>query len=202
MSDETNGDPELSAWRAEWQTLGAGEEYAAKLVARASRDGRRLWRAALGEVLGVVFSTTLCLILAVRSHGAIEVVALTGLVLVFNGAWLTYFFTLREGTFRASGEGTEAYVALTRRRLATDRQWIRYGRRWTVVLCALLLPWSVRFAFVHRALYRADPWRAAVGFGGVAVILGGLALWLRYKARKAEEQEALFEREIARADLA
>lgn len=194
-------DPELSSWREEWQSLGGGEDFAAALVARATRDGRRLRLSALGEVFGVLVSTSICIALMVRSHGAIDVLAITALILMFNGGWLTYFFTLREGAFGSSGQGTEAFVALTRRRFAIDRRWIQFSRKWTIALVALLIPWSAWAIYRHRDAYRAEPWRGAVGFGVMAAILIGLFFWLRFKERRTIAREAAFEREIARADL-
>lgn len=193
-------DPELSSWQREWQTLGRGEDFAAALSERARRDGRRMRASALGEVLGVVFSTSVCVWLSVRSHGAIEVVAVVTFILVFNGAWLTYLFTLREGAFSSSGESTDAFIELTRRRIAIDKRWVLFGRRWTLGILAFVAPWAVWFSYRHYAVYRAEPWRAAVGFGSVALILGGLFLWLRRKERRIRQDEAAFEAELTRAD--
>jgi hypothetical protein len=75
-------------------------------------------RAAVREVLAVVLSTSVGLWTIVQSHGALEVVAMIAFIFLFNGAWLTHFFTLRAGVFGPSGEGIEAFIDLTRRRLA------------------------------------------------------------------------------------
>jgi hypothetical protein len=139
--------------------------------------------------------------LLVRSRGALEVVAMVAFILIFNGAWLTYFFMLREGAFASSGETTEAFVTLTRRRFAIDKRWVRYARRWTLVLLAFITPHAIWFSYLHRAVYRAEPWRAVVGFGTVAVILAGLFIWLRHKERRILSNEASFESELKRADV-
>lgn len=194
-------DSELKSWQREWQSLGGGADFAAALAERARLDGRKLRTSTLGEIGGVIVSTSICVWLLVRSRGAIEVVAMLACILIFNGAWLTYFFTLRGGAFSASGETTEAFVALTRRRFAIDRRWVQFSRRWTYALLALITPWAIWFATKHADAYRAEPWRAAVGFGGVAVILTGLLLWLRHKERRTRENEAAFEAELKRADV-
>lgn len=202
MSDEqkdTNDDAELTAWRGEWQALGGKDDLAAELVARASKDGRRMRLAALGEVLGAAFSTSFCAWLLVRSHGKIEIVAMTGLILLFNGAWLTHFFTVRNGLFATGGEDALAFASLTRRRLATQRRWTVAARRWTVALAALLVPWAIWFFLAHKAAYVAEPWRAVVGFGTAAAIFAGVYGYTRIKERRLRAEEEAFERHLAEA---
>jgi len=203
MSDEkidTNEDAELTAWRGEWQALGGKDDLAAELVARAAKDGKRMRRAAFAEVLAAVFSTSFCVWLLVRSHGKLEIVAMTGIILLFNGAWLTHFFTVRTGLF-ASGEGAgvEAFASLARRRLATQRRWTVAARRWMVALGALLVPWGIWFFFAHKAAYVAEPWRAIVGFGTAAAIFAAVYVWSGIKERTLRAEEEAFERHLADA---
>lgn len=205
MSEENaevgNQDPELSAWRSEWQSLGGREDFAAALVARAAKDRRRIRRVVAREVLaGLLSSVAFCGIM-VRSRGAPEVVAIFGFSLVFIGSWLTYLLTLRADFFAGSGEGVEAFVALTRRRLAIEGRWLRFAERWTLALGAAILPWGVWFFAVHREQYLAEPWRAVVGFGGIAAILAGVFLWMRRKQRKLRVEERAFERCVKETQL-
>jgi len=199
---DTHEDAELSSWRGEWQALGGKDDLAAQLVARAAKDGKRMRRAATGEVLAAMFSTSLCLWLVVRSHGSIEVVAMTGLILLFNGAWLTHFFTLRANLFGSSGEGVDAFVALTRRRFATELRWARAARRWMLAIAVPLVPWAIWVFVAHRDAYLAAPWRAVVGFGGAAAIFTAVYVLTHRKERKLRAEEETFERHLASTELA
>lgn len=199
-SEEDNN--ELSTWRAEWQALGGRDDLATKLVARAAKDGRRMRRSAAGEVLGATFSTSLCLWFVLRSHGSAEIVAMTAVILLFNGAWLTHFFTMRADLFAPSGEGVDAFIALTRRRMATEQKWARAARRWTVAVSLLLLPWAVWVFVAHKDAYFANPWSAVVGFGGAAAIFAGVYYFTLRKERKLRAESASFEANVADVELA
>ena len=192
--EDKNEEEELEAWRGQWQALGNTEDRAEMLVARAARDGRRMRRDALGEVLGVVVSSSICFWLVVRTSGAAPVVAVTAIILLFNGAWLTHYLTLRAGLFASSGEGVDVFVALTRKRLATELQWMRFARRWTLVLCGTLVPALVWLVLARWERYVQEPWRAVVGFGVAAAIFASLLLWMAHKARKLRAEQDRFER--------
>ena len=105
--------------------------------------------------------------------------------------------TLRQGSLRAAGTGLDAFVELTRRRLADDLKWNAFGRRSTLALALFLLPWSVWMFLRHYDKYVAEPWRAFVGFGTVAVILGGLLAYQRHKQRALEADRERLESLVA-----
>jgi hypothetical protein len=205
MSEENeevkNQDPELSAWRSEWQGLGGREDFAAAVVARAAKDGRRARRVVVREVLAALLLLVWSCWMVARSRGAPEVLAMVGFILVFTASWLTYLLALRVDFFEGSGEGVEAFVALTRRRLAIEGRWLRFVERWTLVLGVAIVPWSVWWFAVHRERYLAEPWRAVVGFGGVAAILAGVVFWMRRKQQKLRVEERAFERCVNEAQL-
>lgn len=195
--EATGGDGELDAWRAEWRSLGATEDFTRSVAERAARDGRRMGRAAAGEVLAAALSSALCAAMIVHKHGALDVVAICAVVLVFNGAWLTHFFTSRTALFPSYGAGLDAFVALTRRRLDAELRWLGYARRWTLALAALAAPWSLWVLVAHGEAYRAAPWRAVVGFGGAALIFAGVLLTSRLKERSLRAERDRFERAVA-----
>lgn len=198
---EAAADVELSGWRAEWQRLGGRHDLARDLSARVARDGCRIRRELLREVAASALGGGVALWLLLRSHGdAVTVTGAAG-VLVFLGVWLTRLVTLREGAGHV-GEGLDAFVALTRRRLTDDARWQAFQARALVVLTALIAPWSL-WAFFHREVaYRAEPWRAWVGFGGVFVILLALTLHGRKKARDVAAARARFESLVGEGTLA
>lgn len=198
----TEEDKELSAWRAEWQALGGKDDLASKLVARAAKDGRRMRFAAAKEVLAATFSSAVCLWLVQRFHGSAEIAVMTAVILLFNGAWLTHFFSSRADLFTPSGEGVDAFIDLTRKRLATETKWARYARLWTAFMSAALTPWSVWVFYAHREAYFVAPWRAVVGFGGAAAIFAGVYMVALRKERKLRAQTEAFESNLAGAELA
>lgn len=195
-------DKELSTWRTEWQTLGGQEDLAAELVARAAKDGRKMRRAAALEVLAATFSTTVCLWLVVKTHGELEITAMTAIILLFNGGWLTHFFMSRANLFGSSGEGLEPFIELTRRRLATDLRWAAAARRWMLAVGVPLIPWAIWVLSAHRDAYAAAPWRGVVGFGGAAAIFAGVYVWTHVKERRLRLESEAFDRHVADAQVA
>jgi len=195
-------DEELLGWQAEWATLGGNGRFAATMVERAARDGRKLKLAAAGEVLAVSFSMLLSIALVVRSHGALPVVAIVVVIQLFSGGWIAHYFNERRALFDAEGKDTAGFVALTRERLEAARRWTIFGRRWMQLLGVIVVPWSIWMYVVNAAVYRAEPWRALVGFGGALVIFTGAYLWLAHKERATLRERDALEKQIAEAELA
>lgn len=196
-----NEENELETWRGEWQSLGGREGLTRELTARVAKDSRRIRRSVATEVLAGVFSSSIALWMTIRSHGAPVLVALCAGIFLFNGVWLTRLFTLREGEHSGLGDGLDAFVERTRRRLQDDLRWNTFARRATIVLGVAIVPWSVWMLVVGWSVYRAEPWRAAVGFGGVVVILGFLFGWLRSKRRTIAAERERFEALVAERTL-
>lgn len=194
-------DEELLGWQAEWATLGGNESFAATMVERAARDGRKLRLSAAGEVLAAVFSMVVSMGVVVRTHGALPVVAIVVVIQVFTGAWLAHFFDSRRTLFDGEGRDTAGFVALTRERLEASRRWTLFGRRWMQILGAIVVPWCVWMGAANAAMYRAEPWRAVVGFGGALVIFVGAYAWLGHKERATRREREALEREIAAAEM-
>ena len=100
---------------------------------------------------------------------------MAALILPFNGARITHFFTARAGTFEAMGAGIDDFVALTRRRLATQRKRMAQARRWTtaigigIAIAIAIVPWAVWVFYMHREAYAREPWRAVLGFGTIVL---------------------------------
>jgi hypothetical protein len=147
----------------------------------------------------VVVSSSICFWLIVRTHGAAEVEAITGLILLFNGAWLAHYLGVRADLFATSGEGVDAFVALTRKRLAVERRWMRIARRWTLVICAAVVPVLVWILAVRWDRYLQEPWRGVVGVGVAASIFVGVFVWMGHKDRKLRTEQERFERYITHA---
>jgi hypothetical protein len=191
---------ELEAWRSEWTSLPDVSMFARDVVDRAAREGRSLKRRTAKEIAAVLFSSGMCLWLLLSTHGKAQVVAISVVILLFNGAWITHYFNVRAGTFAASGEGLDAFVALTRKRITADRRWNRYALRWTQILALILVPWSVWMFLGHRDKYLAEPWRALVGFGGEVVILTALFFYLGRQRARLDVNSKRFEEQLQQVD--
>lgn len=198
---------ELADWQREWQELGGEKELATELVTRVARDGRRIRRGVIIEILATLFSSTLCIWFMSRSRGELVTIVVCAGILVFNGVWVTRLLTLREGTLRArrpsvEGKGLDAFVELTRRRLNDDLKWNTFATWTTRVLAIALVPWSI-WAYVARfAMYKAEPWRAIVGFGTAFGILLVLFVVQRRKRKKLVAEVERFEGLVAERSLA
>ncbi len=195
-------DVELERWKREWQELGGRDGLAKELAERVVKDGRRLRRGAAVEILATVFSTLVCLWFLARSRGELVTVVVCAAVLIFNGVWVTRLLTLRQGSLRAAGTELDAFLELTRRRLADDLKWNAFGRRSTAVGALFLAPWSVWMFASHYDKYMAEPWRAVVGFGGIAVILSGLFAYQSRKRRALEADRDRLEALVAERTIA
>jgi hypothetical protein len=197
-----NEENELETWRGEWQSLGGREGLTRELAARVAKDGRRIKRAAAIEVLAAALSSSASLWMAIGSHGAPVLVGLCAGIFLFNGVWLTRLFTLREGERSGLGDGLDAFVERTRRRLQDDLRWIAFARRATIGLGLALVPWSAWMLSAGWSVYRAEPWRAGVGFGGIVVILGFIFAALRSKRATIAAERERFEALVAERTLA
>ncbi len=201
MSESVRDDGELSAWRAEWLSLGDTTALAEQLAARCLRDGRRLRRSLVYETVAGAFSSAIAFALIVRTHGAPSVAAICGVILVFNGAWVTRFHVARRGQLASVAAGLDRYVELTRARLATDVALVRFAVVANVVLAAAIVPAVAWILLSRLERIRHEPWRAAVAVGAIVVTHAALFLYTRRKRAKALDELARFEALVARGSL-
>lgn len=193
-------DHELETWRSEWQAMGGRSGLVAELSARVARDGARIRRGLAAEIAGGLFAVGLATALVVRMHGEPVTAVVCAAVLVFTGVWTTRVLTLRHGSLRATAEGLDTFVALTRRRLDDDLRWAAFGTRAMQIFAALLVPWAAWALVARWPMYSAEPWRAVVGFGTAAAILVFSLLKYRVKRRTLVEERARFEALVAERD--
>jgi hypothetical protein len=189
----TQRDSELEGWQEEWQALGGREGLARSLAERVQRDGRRLRRELVVEMAAAAGSTALCVWLLVDSQGKPVVAVACASVLLFTGVWVTRLLTLKQGSARADGNGLDAFIELTRRRLADDVKWHGFRRRCLPILTLLLVPWLI-WAISERALlYGEKPWLAALELGALVALLGWSFVHLPRKVRALEAARDRFE---------
>jgi hypothetical protein len=194
-------DQELSRWQSEWQSMGGREDLAKELSLRVVRDGNRIRRGLAIEVAGGLFAGGLSIALMIRMRGdAVTTVVCAG-VLVLTGVWTTRIFALREGSLRATAEGLDTFVALTRRRLDDDLRWLVFGSRAMQVFAALNVPWAVWALVARWETYSAEPWRGIVGFGTAGLILAATFLGYRKKRRSLLQDRERFEALVAERDV-
>lgn len=197
----TNDERELAGWQSEWREIADLPAFEREVGARVVRDRRRLFGAAAGEVGGAALGVAALTWLIVRSHGSTVILTMAIPLLVFFGAWLTRFFEVRRGLFQAPSESVHAFVELTRKRLETELEWLRFAKRATASVGAAAAVWAAWVFVKHFDQYAAEPWRAVLGFGGAGVILGGLAWWMPRKRARLAEDLARFEAVVGRANL-
>lgn len=190
---------ELDRWREEWQGLGGRAELTKELAAQAVKDTRRVRLAVVGEVVAAALTSAFGLWSAIGSHGRPAAVVLCAGLFLFNGVWLTRLFTLRG---QDEGAALDDFVARRRQHLDRDLAWNRFARKATIALGVAIAPYAAWIAWAQQAFYRAEPWRAVVGFGGIVVILAALLLFLAKKRAKILEERERFETLVAERTLA
>jgi hypothetical protein len=177
--------------------MGGREGLASELSARVVRDGKRIRRSLTAEVAGGLFAVGLSIALVVRMHGeAVTTVVCAG-VLVFTGVWTSRIFALRQGSLRATTEGLDTFVELTRRRLDDDLRWVVFATRAMQILTALLVPWAIWALVARWSVYSAEPWRGIVGFGTAGALIAASFLKYRIKRRSVLQDRERFEALVA-----
>ncbi|HEX7666156.1 MAG TPA: hypothetical protein VF407_16630 [Polyangiaceae bacterium] len=197
----TNEERELAEWRTEWNEMADLPAFERTIGERVARDGRRLLVAAVGEVGGAIVGIAGAVWLVARAHGSRVVLWLALALVLFFCMWLGRFFKMRRGLFRAPAESVAAFVDLTRKRLASEIEWMAFAKRSTTALGIASVVWMAWALVAHLDRYAAEPWRAVIGVGGVLAILGGLAWWIPRKHARLTSELARFERIVGRATL-
>jgi hypothetical protein len=186
-------DTELEGWKREWQSLGGRDDLARSLAERVQQDGRRLRRELVAEMAWAAGSTALCLWLLVDSEGKPVVAVACAGTLLFTGVWVTRLLTLKYGAANAADSGLDAFVELTRRRLADDLKWHLFRRRSLDIAALLIVPWTLWAISERYSLYRAEPWVGVAEVGLLIALLIGLFIHLPRKIRSLEAARQRFE---------
>lgn len=186
---------ELEVWRKEWESLGGKEDVTKFVMARVAKDGRRIKLGIAGEVAASIVASSFALFMAIKSHGAPVTTVLCAAIFLFCGVWLTRLFTLREAA--ALGEGLDGFLSLTRKRFEDDLRWNDFSWRTCIVVSVASTAWGSWALAAGWSLYRAEPWRGIVGFGGIYVILGFVVAMLRSKRAKIKSEREAFESLVA-----
>jgi xanthosine utilization system XapX-like protein len=129
---------------------------------------------------------------ALLRRPAPPLVALAIVSVLVVGGFLTYLFTTRHALLTASATDAAQWKALLRDKLDADVRANRLLGRFCIGGAVFGLLWGPWQYFAHEETYRAEPWRAVVGFGVYYAILAGL--WLhhrRTKRRLGEKRAAL-----------
>ena len=186
-------DTELEGWKHEWQSLGGRDDLARSLAERVQKDGRRLRRELVTEMAWAAGSSALCVWLLVDSGGKPVVTVACAGALLFTGVWVTRLLTLKYGTSNDAASGLDAFVALTRQRLADDLKWHRFRRRSLDIAALLIVPWTVWAVSERYSLYSAQPWVGIAEVGLLLALLIGLFIHLPRKIRALEAARDRFE---------
>jgi hypothetical protein len=191
MTDQP--DLELDRWKQQWQALGGREDLARSLAERVRHDEGRIRRELALEMAAAAGSVALCLWLLVHHQGKPVVAVICAVSLVFTGVWVTRLLTLKLSGSRAETSGLDAFVELTRRRIADDIQWHTFRRRSLFVVVPLALPLAIWAAVVRYDHYRAEPWLAVAEGGLFLALVIGAVVQIHRKLRSLEAARARFD---------
>ena len=103
--------------------------------------------------------------------------------LLFVGIHLTYLFMTRSELLRASAADTAGWLELLRKKVDADLRWNRFIRGVCITAFVFGLVWAPWMFFTFESGYRAQWWRAAIGFGGYFALVLFMYAWCRRKAR-------------------
>ncbi|MFO0626276.1 MAG: hypothetical protein U0325_11735 [Polyangiales bacterium] len=185
-------DDEWAAWARDFQDASDAAPAPEAMLAVARRETRRLRVGYAMELLASVGLVAFYVVM-MRTQRATWFVAMASANFVFAALWMGYLTHVRRGTWSAAGSDVRTFAALTRARRVADVRWLRFARAVTAVMLLFVAGWAPFVLRARWALYRAEPWRAVVGFGVAALI--GVAV-LAAQTRKL----ARAERELARLD--
>jgi len=190
-------DVELEEWQRQWQELGGREDLSRSLAERVARDGRKARRDLALEIVAAAASTATCVWLLVDSRGKPVVAVACAGVLVFTGVWVTKLLTLKHGSSHADVSGLDAFIALTRQRLAEEIKWQTFRRRGLNVMTLLIVPWTIWAVWQRYPLYQSNPW---LGVAEVGLLLGVLIVAFTHLPRKLRGLQASLRRFDALVD--
>lgn len=137
----------------------------------------------------------------VRRFAIAPILAIAGALLIYVGVWLTYFFTIRVGSWEHAGASVREWVERSRRLHRIEVQWARFSRGCMIALAGLLVVWSPWLIAARWERYRAEPWRGVVGFGTAFLILAAVFVWNRQKLARALAAQEELEARVRAEDL-
>lgn len=190
-------DVELEDWKRQWQGLGGREDLARSLAERVARDGRKVRRDLALEMVAAAASTATCVWLLVDSNGKPVVAVACAGILFFTGVWVTRLLTLKYASARAEISGLDAFIGLTRQRLADEIKWQTFRRRALNVMTLLIVPWTIWAISERFALYPRNPW---LGVAELGLLLGILIAAFTHLPRKIRRLQASLQRFDALVD--
>ncbi|MFO0676074.1 MAG: hypothetical protein U0169_06050 [Polyangiaceae bacterium] len=177
---------EWATWSARWKDdrpVPSADEFVAL-----ARRGRRRQFAAVGvEVLASAAILVFYGVLLAR-HPKAPTVILALANAVFVGVWLTMLFRNLAGTWTSLGHDARAHAHLLLAQAERRLRWFRFVERSLVAMAAFFLVWSPIQLATFRETYAAEPWRAIVGFGALAILLAGFGVGVRLRARRAARE--------------
>jgi hypothetical protein len=132
-------------------------------------QGRKLLIDGAAVVLSSAALTSFSVYLAMRTQKSFVLIG-ASMFLAVAAFSLVGWFHLHRGAFRASGSGTDAFLALARRRAKANLMWNRASRAGLGVFVIVVAAWMPFVLQGRAAAYAAEPWRAIVGFGSAFVI--------------------------------
>lgn len=181
-------DDEWTRLRAAWQATAPspGElEASVRAASRRMRVGIAVEWVAGALVVGFWLRQAV-----VMPHPIVFV--LGGGSVVFVAVWLTMLHRTL-GRAPAPTGSVRAHLHTTAELARRQERWYVFARRSLLAFCGfatLVMPWK---AWVDWEMYRAEPWRAVVGFGGFFALSAALFAVIGFMQRRAAESAARLE---------
>ncbi len=162
----------------------------AELAAQVRRETRRMWWGLVGEVVGALGVVGFWLVyLAHEPTRAILFMASVSMAGVV--AWVGYLVHTFRGQWAPQGDSARAHLAATIQRRQSEARWFAFAQVWTALMGLAVTAWAPVIVRARWEFYRAEPWRAVVGFGvAFAILVGCLVYYRRRRVRALREARA------------
>ncbi|MEC9398602.1 MAG: hypothetical protein VX475_13330 [Myxococcota bacterium] len=172
-------------WR---ESVGGRAERDHSWAPRTWRRRRRMLHVKLlGEFLGGSGAIGVAGWFLYRSASLETVLLLAIVVLVVLLSWGANL-RLWRALSRVAHEHTADYIARLLAEAALELRAQVWMSRLVWVSGALIFSWVLYVLWVHADTYLAEPWRGALGVGGISVIFAGMLWQLRHKREVLEDE--------------
>ncbi len=176
---------------SDWKSVDAPPP---RMLERARTETRRQWASLAVELAAGVMVIGFWVKALWRNPPAVT--WLLGFVsIAFVILWEVSLIRTLQGTWSELGRSTHDFLALARRRRQAQVRWLRFVRNCLLGAALFGAVWGPWQYLSFRETYRAEPWRALVGFGAYYGVLAALALWNRRRRRTVGEELQRLEQE-------
>ena len=158
-----------------------------KLVDHARRETRRMALGLAAEVVAAV-GVVAFWVWVVSRRPSDTVVAMAGASFAFMVAWVAYLVHVQRSAWSSHGASVRDHMELALRRRHAEARWFTFAQAATALFGLVVAAWAPFMLRAHWALYRAEPWRAIVGFGTAFAILAACLVYYGRRRDRARRE--------------